>query len=118
MTDEKPAQTELTINYIKSQNFREVGCDGVVGGTTPRGKLWCAFFTERFALPKVVKYPLHARGPEGEYLIDEEEKRIVEAKEGIVRNIEFGVYLSIDQAENLKIWLTEEIEKARQGNTP
>ena len=48
----------LDINYLKSPHFREVTSDGIVGGPTPMGKIWLAFFTERFALPRIVRHEL------------------------------------------------------------
>jgi hypothetical protein len=42
--------TTVDINYLKSISFREVACDGVLGGPTPHGKLWLAFYTERLPL--------------------------------------------------------------------
>lgn len=112
---EKEDATELTVNYIKAQTFREVSCDGAIGGMTTRGKLWCAFFTERFALPKVVKYPVNTNSNNDGFNLNENDKRVIEARDGIVRNIEFGVYLSLEEAERLSLWLSEEIQKAKQG---
>jgi hypothetical protein len=62
MTD-KDASTDseaptVDIHYLKTSGFREVACDGALGGPTPHGKLWLAFYTERFPLPRVMRQKL------------------------------------------------------------
>lgn len=107
----EPAQPTVDINYIKSRDFREIGCDGVIGGPTPTSKLWLAFFTERLPLPRIVRYNLVQSGQEGEFSVDPAQPGApVEAREGVVRNVEFGVYLSIESAEQLRDWLGRNID--------
>jgi len=48
---EEASDRTVDINYIKSADFREVACDGVIGGPTPNQKLWVAFYTERLPCP-------------------------------------------------------------------
>ena len=40
MAEEPTSAGTIVINYLKSSGFREVACDGVMGGPNPRGSLW------------------------------------------------------------------------------
>lgn len=114
MPDENSAGApqSLTINYLKSSDFREVACDGVLGGPTPTGNLWLAFYTERFPLPRIVRHKL--KSIEGAYAIDDEvPAEPVESREGIIRNVEFGLYMSVATAEQLHAWLGRTIESLK-----
>lgn len=111
---EKEDATELTVNYIKAQTFREVSCDGAIGGMTPEVSFGAPFYRTLRA-PKVVKYPVNTNSNNDGFNLNENDKRVIEARDGIVRNIEFGVYLSLEEAERLSLWLSEEIQKAKQG---
>ena len=45
----------LRFFYIKAYNFRVVHVDGVIGGITPKGLLHLAVFSERAAIPQVLR---------------------------------------------------------------
>src|SRR5215470_14835420 len=50
MADQKPQQPQkgrLQFNYIKGPTYREIPCDGVLGGRTPHGLLWMSIYSER-----------------------------------------------------------------------
>lgn len=115
--DEKGAPF-VTINYIKSGAFREATCDGVIGGPTPNGNLWIAFFTERFPLPRMVRHKLKPSGSEGAFTLDEESPpELIESREGVVRNVEFGVYMDVESAEKLYAWLGKSLEEMKHRET-
>lgn len=104
----------VDINYIKSHDFREVACDGVVGGPTPNGKLWLSFYTERLPLPRVVRYALIPGGQAGEFSVDTSNPGVpLESRGGIVRNVELGLYLSVETAEHLRDWLERHIKEIK-----
>jgi hypothetical protein len=108
--DERPmAAKNIKINYIKSGNFREIACDGVLGGPTPQGKIWFAFYTERFPMPQVVEQLLVEGLREGELSMTGEPV-VLQAREGIIRNVEFGVYMNFSAAEQLRDWLIDQLK--------
>lgn len=110
MPDAQSAAPSLTVNYLKSTDFREVACDGALGGPTPNGSLWLAFYTERFPLPRLVRHKLKHTAKEGVFTIDAETPvEPLEGREGIIRNVEFGVYMSVATAEHLHEWLGRNI---------
>jgi hypothetical protein len=105
MAEDAPAPT-IDVSYIKSGNYREAGCDGAVGGPTPNGKVWIGFYTERLPVPRVVRHQLKATDDPEEFQLDTDHAPTpVEGRSGIVRNLEFGLYLTPDTAEELHRWL-------------
>lgn len=105
----------IDIHYLKTTDFREVACDGALGGPTPHGKLWLAFYSERFPLPRVMRQKVNTSA-QGVRLDNETPATVVEARHGLIRNVEFGVYMSLDTAADLHQWLGEYLAKEkRQG---
>jgi hypothetical protein len=106
--------TNITIHYDKVASYREVACDGALGGPTPQQKLWLAFYTERFPLPRIVEQSLQKAPLPDTFQIDETiPANVLDSKTGIIRNVEFGVYLSLDSAERLYTWLGAQIENLK-----
>lgn len=103
----KPPST-IDVHYLKSEGFREVACDGVMGGPTPHGKLWLSFYSERFPLPRVVRQEV--RPVEGDRFETSGPGSVLESRSGMIRNVEFGVYMSVETATQLRDWLTKQIE--------
>ena len=113
------AEKRITFHYLKSAGYRDSHCDGVFGGMTPGGGyLWIGFFSERAPVPKeAVHEAIPVSGIEGGMaagrLITEES----DAKEGVIRTLEAGVFMDLGLAENFKKWLEDHIAqmKQRQG---
>ena len=106
----------VPIHYIKSNQFRVVHADGAMGGGTPNGEfISFALFSERLPFPLQVTQELR------DGVLSEEVGRI--SREGIVREIEVNVVLSVDAADRVANWLQERIRELRtrqasQGNEP
>jgi hypothetical protein len=114
MADDSPKT--VAINYLKSNDFREIACDGAIGGPTPHGKLWVAFYSERFPLPRIVEHNLiRDEGNPDQVTIDLTSGRVIESRSGIVRHIEFGAYLSLDAAKSLHDWLGKQLNSIQDG---
>lgn len=107
MTDEPPSTVD--IHYIKSNDFREIACDGALGGPTPRGKIWLAFYTERLPLPKIVRHGLVANERGDLSVATDQPGTVVDGRAGIIRNVEFGLYLSEETANELHKWLEKQL---------
>lgn len=117
MTEGKVEPTTIDLNYLKSADFREIACDGMLGGPTPQGKLWLAFYTERFPLPRRVRHEID-RTQSGKWQFrDNDAGTPMEGLTGVVRNVEFGVYLSADTAEELHEWLGARLKELKAGET-
>jgi hypothetical protein len=108
-----PTQSTFQVNYLKSGDYREVACDGVIGGATPQGKLFIAFYAERLPIPRVAVFeadpPTEDRGL---VLVHEERAPLyLESRDGLIRNLEFGMYVDIAAAKRLLSWLTARVEE-------
>ena len=120
MPDEPPSSADgenpaIDIHYQKTPDFREVACDGALGGPTPQGKVWLAFYSERFPLPRIVRQDLVVNeGAEAFTLDKNKPATIVETKRGIIRSVEFGVYMSVDTAADLYDWLGKMLKETKK----
>ncbi|TIX25562.1 MAG: hypothetical protein E5V37_26960 [Mesorhizobium sp.] len=109
MAEETPVPT-IDVHYLKSSVYREASCDGAVGGQTPANKLWIGFYSERLPIPRVVQHHLRQTGKEGEFEMDREKPPVpIEGRTGILRNLEFGLYLTPEAAANLHQWLGNQL---------
>jgi len=109
-TDKGKAASELSINYIKSPQYREMTCDGALGGITSKNKIWMALYAERHPLPRVLTYKAVATDEPNAVRIDETGPPLrVESKEGVIRHVEFSTYMTLEVAQALHKWLGERI---------
>jgi hypothetical protein len=103
----------VTFDYIKSNDFRVVWADGVIGGATPQGLLHFALYAERPALARRQVYKLDRVNEEfgklGEELVD---RRI--SRNSIVREMACDVLMSETTAELLANWLLENVSEMRE----
>lgn len=115
MDQSPPAPPRVRFNYEKAADFREVTAHGVLGSPTPKGKLWMGFFSERAPIPRVLEYVGQHVGPNDEATqIDETQPAdFVDAREGVMRTVQFGVYMDIETAVAFQQWLGIKIEEAR-----
>lgn len=96
-----PPRTEMGFHYIKSPLYRTIHCDGVFGGVTPNGHIDASMFSERYPIPTYVKQKL-----DGMTLGEEIERA---TRDGIVREIEVGIFMTLEAATLLHAWLGEKI---------
>lgn len=92
----------VNFHYVKSPHFRVLHVDGAVGGVTPRGHIHAAFYSER---PAIAKHTTHEIDPSG-HLGSE---KIIEGKDGIVREMDVDIILSRTAAVELQDWLSSRI---------
>ena len=98
----------VRFHYVKSNAFRVVHADGVIGGPTPSGLLHLSFFSERFPIPAVVEHAISDAGG-GRREVGKEIAK--EGKEGVVREVEVGVMMTLDMAKQLHAWLGNNIQR-------
>jgi hypothetical protein len=97
-TDDSPVAFE----YIKSQLFRVIHADGVIGSVTPSGNVHVAFFSERPAIPRMM---VHARNPNGTLGDPIPEQTLV--RPGVIREMDVDVVLSPAALDLMLTWLTD-----------
>ena len=111
----KEIPDNFDFHFIKSNSFRVVHCDGVWGGTTPRGYITMSVYSERSSLPQKVTHQVLDQG-----LIGQETGK--EGKEGIIREVDVEVIMDLNMAKSLVTWLEghikflEERLRVQQGN--
>ena len=99
---------QLTIHYQKNPLFRSVYADGAIGGLTPQGKFNLNFYATRSPIPKAIEYKVNEKG-----LISDNEAKVIESKYGLIREIEFSVYLDRHTAQDLYEFLKTQIEDGK-----
>ena len=102
------APTTVCFHYLKSNAYRVIHADGVVGGPTPSGFLHMSLFSERLPIPTVIDYALTDVGGGRKTLGDEVAR---DGKQGVVREVDVGIVMSIDMAKELHAWLDSNIKR-------
>jgi hypothetical protein len=97
----------IPFHYIKSNYFRVIHADGAVGGITPNGGVFFSIWSQRSPIPKLIVHEISDDGALGEA-----QQR--ETKDGLVREVEVGIAMSMDTAKQLTEWLTKKIELAEK----
>lgn len=114
-TSSKPVGPKVQIHYLKSQLFRVIHAEGLLGSPSPHGKIFFALFNERSAIPRNMTHLVKSDGSLGEILE-------VESRGGIVREMEVGVIMDLEDAVRVRDWLSvritelEEASKKRASN--
>jgi len=115
MTD----QAKIKFHYLKSESFRECHCDGIFGGMTPNGHLWVSFFSERTAIPReAVHKAVPVAGVEGAVAIGDLIPEETKVRDGIIRTVEAGVFMTVETAEALQKWLEGHISEIKKRRKP
>lgn len=102
---EKPSSA-IQFHYIKNPAFRVLHVDGAYGGITPRGLIHCAVYSERPAIVRIAEqdFDAVASRPVGD-------QRTVDSREGIVRELDADLMMSLPTAMELRDWLTLRIDE-------
>ncbi len=104
----QPAQ-EIAFDYIKSQFFRVIHSDGVIGGPTPQGFLHFTFYSERPPLPRRVVHHVSAGGQLGDPIA---EKTVV--RDALVREMDVDVIMRLEVVEHFHQWLGQRLEEMKK----
>lgn len=103
---ERPKQ--LTFHFIKSNAFRVLHIDGAFGGVGPTAdSIHMAIFSHRQPIPVQVAYAINEDGKLGDEI-----DRVV--REGLVREVEADLVMSVDTAATIRDWLDERIEQVKK----
>lgn len=100
---------DYEINFIKNSDFKTVQGNGVFGGLTNTGQINLNFYTDRAPIPQKITLDIDPKDGN----IKGESGR--ESKEGIIREVHFGVLMDINTAKSVVEWLQEKISKLEQA---
>jgi hypothetical protein len=103
-----PDSPVVRFHYLKSSAYRVIHADGIIGGQTPSGFLQFSFYTERLPIPTMIEHAVTDLGGDIKRLGQETRR---EGKQGIVRDVEVGVIMTVDMAKQLRGWLDDKISK-------
>jgi hypothetical protein len=98
---------QVRFDFIKSNLFRVIHVDGVIGGVSPNRKIHFSVWNERWPIPKQVSYKL---GPEGRRGEEIKEERV--SRDAVVREVEVHLIMDLVTARNFHGWLGEKISIA------
>lgn len=101
----EPESSEETfkIHYIKSNHFRVIHVDGMIGGLAPSADgIEMALFSERLPIPKSTLNKFI--DDDGTY-----EELSTLGREGITREVDINAIMSVETAEKIGRWLLEQV---------
>ena len=104
---------EIAFEFIKSEFFRVVHADGMLGGPTPQGHMHIVFYSERPPIPKRMVHRVGPTGELGEVIPDQ-----IVVRDALIREMDVDVIMTLAVAENFHQWLgqrLDEIKKAMSG---
>jgi len=111
MSEEHPST--VTIDFLKSEQFRVVHADGAFGGINPRlNGLFLTFYSERLPIPNTLVFEVENDGRVGS-----EVKAQRVSKPGIVREAEVGISMDLEVARSLLLWLQDKIVELEKAKT-
>jgi hypothetical protein len=96
--------SEITVHQIKSNHFRVIFADSVIGAATPQSRIQMALCNTRVAIPQEMVYKIDPDGVVGSEVTEERVGR-----KGLVRELEVQVVMDVEFAESLRDWLNEKI---------
>ena len=99
--------TKIKFFYEKGKYFRVAHVDGAIGGLTPARSIFVALFSQRSALPQTVEQQITPEGKLG---------TVIETmgKHGIFREMEIGIVVTPEVAEELAAFLQQHARAARE----
>lgn len=102
----------VRFHYIKSNLYRVAHVDGIHGGPTPQGGVFIGVFSERLPIPESSVHEFKDGG-----ILGDEIKEERKSKDGIVREVEIGLEMNLEVAEQIHGWLGEVIKRLRNAKT-
>jgi hypothetical protein len=103
---EQGKTVRVPVHYIKSNSFRVLHADGAFGGVTGHGFVQIGFYSERGPFPTRTELEVDEDGT----VIDE---RIIERRQGLLRELEASVVMDLKTAESVHDWLGDKIDQLR-----
>ena len=101
------APRPVTFAYRRSTEYRLVAITGAYGGPMPAGLVKMDLFVEYGTTPDSIQYERHDDGKL-------EEVSRTPSEQVIIRDVQAGVVMTIDAAENIGRWLLEKAQQSRE----
>lgn len=104
-------EPRIVFEYLKSSHFRVIRADGAIGSITPRGFIHFALYSDRPAIPRKI---VNTINPDGTLGSEVEEERV--CREGIVREMDVDVFMTVDTADSFANWLKDKVKEYRAAH--
>ena len=98
---------QIKFRFEYDPAYRLVGANGIWGGITPRGDIRLDFFVESLGTPEHVTHLIAPDGRLGPELSRSQ-------PEGIVRRVQVGVLLSLEQADSVADFIKQKVAERRK----
>lgn len=102
----KPDQ-ELEFHFEQTPYYRTIHADGFWGGPTGNGLIYMSAYSERKPIPTKLVHKIDLEG--NRMSLGGETAR--ETQQGVIREIEIGIYMNVQTAVSLRNWLSEKISE-------
>ena len=96
---------KIKFHYLKSSYYRVIHVDGAIGGVTPTGEVFFSLYSQRPPIPDLTVQLVSESGQ-----LVEEIKEERQGRDGVVREVEAGLVMSLPVASQLRDWLTQRID--------
>ena len=97
----------VVFRYNKPENYNLVYVNGVYGGITPKGEIFCNFFYEHGVMPKEQIFEITEDGKMGQEVKGDEEQLIID------RDLKAGLIFKPADAELIAKWILDNVGKLR-----
>ncbi len=101
---------EIKFKYIFEEGYNPKYVNGAYGGVSPMGEIIVNFYLERIPLPKEDIHELNTEGQIGSI----KERNPKDFNNIMIRYIQSGIVLSLEQAKSIYAWLGNNIEEAEK----
>ena len=101
-------QKEISFDFIKTPQFREIHVDGAWGGVTPKGLIQMAIYNERLPVPQQTTFVLLEDG------LGDELTEVRRGRKAIIRNVEADLLMDMQTAESMRDWLDQNIAQLKE----
>lgn len=99
-------QPKISIHYEKTPSYRTVYTDGVIGGITPANSISLSFYATRNPIPKSTIHNVLSNDA-----VDPIGILSPDSKQGIIREIEVGVYMNLETARDIYEFLKKILDQ-------
>ena len=89
-------KSSINIYYEKTSMYRSIHADGLIGGITPKNIVNLNFYSTRNSIPKSVNHSINYNGELDEFGVNSPDSKV-----GIFREIEMGIYMNKETAEEI-----------------
>jgi len=101
---------KTTVKFVHkfTDDYRIIPANGAWGGVSPRGDLLMHFFVEHTKVPREEIQVVKEDGS-----LDSSRKKTKEVE--IIRTMQIGVNMNIEQVTHLANWILENVERYKRG---